>query len=145
MLRKSGITPVCVELNKEYGLPPYLNKVPSNAVNKIGMPLEEVLNYIEHSEFYIGLGSGMTWVAHALGKPVAMISNFSKDWAEFDISTKDYKRINNTSVCHGCWNTHDFDAEDWYWCPEHKNTDRQFECHTSITPKQVFNEIKEWI
>ena len=38
-----------------------------------------------------------------------------------------------------------FNPSDWYWCPEHKDTDRQFECHTNITPEQVFNEIKEWI
>ena len=147
MLRRSGITPVCLELNEAYGIQPDLNKIPSNSLNKIGMPLEEVVNYIEHSEFYIGLSSGLAWVAHALGKPTAMIANFTEDWNEFDINTHDYKRITNKSVCHGCWNNskYKFDANDWYWCPEHKNTDRQFECHTSITPKQVFNEIKEWI
>ncbi len=35
--------------------------------------------------------------------------------------------------------------EDWYWCPKHKNIDRQFECHTSITPEMVYNEIKDWL
>ena len=38
-----------------------------------------------------------------------------------------------------------FDAGEWYWCPKHQNTNRQFECHTSITSEQVFNEIKKWI
>jgi hypothetical protein len=38
-----------------------------------------------------------------------------------------------------------FEFDDWYWCPKHKGTERQFECHTSITPEMVFNEIKEWM
>ena len=112
MLRRSGITPLCLELNEAYGIQPDLNKIPSNSLNKIGMPLEEVVNYIEHSEFYIGLSSGLAWVAHALGKPTAMIANFTEDWNEFDINTHDYKRITNKSVCHGCWNNskYRFDA-----------------------------------
>jgi hypothetical protein len=40
---------------------------------------------------------------------------------------------------------HSFDISDWYWCPKHKDTERQFECHTSITPEMVFEEIKNWI
>jgi|TARA_B100001778_G_C18599684_1_gene636590 autotransporter strand-loop-strand O-heptosyltransferase len=147
LLRKDKITPVCLELHQHYGIEGEWNSLPNKSVNKVGMSLEEVVNYIEHSEFYIGLSSGMAWVAHALGKPVAMIANFTEDWNEFDINCKDYKRITDKSVCHGCWNDpkHKFNPSDWYWCPEHKDTDRQFECHTNITPEQVFNEIKEWI
>ena len=147
LLRKEKITPVCLELHEKYGLSSNFNDLPNRSVNKVGLPLEEVLNYIEHSEFYIGLSSGMAWVAHALGKPVAMIANFTEDWNEFDINCKDYKRITNKSVCSGCWNDpkNNFNITDWEWCPEHRDTNRQFECHTSITPEQVFNEIKEWI
>ena len=91
----------------------------------------------------------MSWVAHAMGKKVAMIANFTEDWNEFDLSLSDYIRITNKNVCHGCWNVIDkdftFDINDWYWCPKHKDTNKQFECHTSITPEQVFNEIKKWI
>jgi autotransporter strand-loop-strand O-heptosyltransferase len=84
-----------------------------------------------------------------MDKKVAMISNFSEDWHEFDLSSENYKRITNKSVCHGCWNNinkdFSFDAGDWYWCPKHRDTARQFECHTSITPQMVFEEIKDWI
>jgi len=42
-----------------------------------------------------------------------------------------------------CLNTYfKFDKGDWYWCPEHKGTDRQFECHKSITSEMVINKIK---
>jgi autotransporter strand-loop-strand O-heptosyltransferase len=145
MFRKSNLTPVCLELHEEYGVSPYFNTLPNKSVNKIGMSLEEVVNYIEHSEFYIGLSSGMAWVAHALGKPVAMIANFTEDWNEMGLNEDDYIRITNKDVCHGCWHTENININDWDNCPKHQNTNRQFECHTSITPKQVFNKIKKWI
>jgi autotransporter strand-loop-strand O-heptosyltransferase len=149
ILRKKGYTPVVVEQHEMFGWAPYRNGLPQKANKKFGQSLSESMNYIYHSEFYIGLSSGMSWVAHAMGKPVAMISNFTEDWNEFDLSTPDYIRITNKDVCHGCWNLvkkeFEFDGDDWYWCPKHKGTDRQFECHTSITPEMVLNEIKEWL
>ena len=149
MLRKEGYTPVVVEQDELFGWAPYRNGLPNKANKKFGQPFLESMNLIYHSEFYIGLSSGMSWVAHAMGKPVAMIANFTEDWNEFDLSTPDYIRITNKNVCHGCWNLINkefkFDTDDWYWCPKYQNTDRQFECHTSITPEHVFNEIKKWI
>jgi len=104
-------------------------------------PLQERMGQIYHSEFYIGLGSGLSWLAWAVNKHVVMISNFSKDGHEF---TNNTTRITNPFVCNGCWNNPNFkfDKGDWYWCPEHKGTDRQFECHKSITPEMVINQIK---
>lgn len=149
MIRKSGYTPVVIERDETFGVSPFMNGLPSKANKKIGLSLIDVINHIEHSEFFIGLSSGLAWLAHALGKPVVMISNFTEDWNEFDISLPDYKRIVNKKVCHGCWNQvgrqFNFDNGDWYWCPKFKNTNRQFECHTSITPGMVYNEIKDWL
>ena len=147
MLKNNGLTPVIVELNESFGTPPYFNGLPKGFISKIGKPLEEVVNYIQHAEFFIGLSSGLAWLAHALNTKIAIIANFTDKEHEIPLSEPNYKRINNEAVCNGCFNKtkHKFNSGDWEWCPEHKNTDRQFECHTSITPKQVFNEIKEWI
>ena len=147
MLKNNGITPIIVELNKDWGVPPHFNGLPKGFTNKIGRPLKEVVNYIQHAEFFIGLSSGLAWLAHALNTKVAIIANFTDKEHEIPLSEPNYKRINNESVCNGCFNDtkNVFNSGDWEWCPEHKDTDRQFECHTSITPKQVFNEIKEWI
>lgn len=149
ILRKRGYTPVTVEKDEFYGVPPFYNGVPSKSNKQIGKTLLDAVNIINHSEFYIGLSSGMSWVAHALGKKVVMISNFTEDWNEFDLSLDDYIRITNKSVCHGCWNKinveHSFDKNDWYWCPLHKDTERQFECHKSITVNDVVEKIKNWL
>ncbi len=145
MLRKSGYTPVVVERDEMFGVPPFRNGMPTKANKKWGQSFAESMNLINHSEFFIGISSGMSWVAHAMGKRVAMIANFTEDWNEFDLSLPDYKRITDKSVCHGCWNKinidHGFDPGDWYWCPKKKN----FECHTSITSERVFEEIKDWL
>lgn len=149
MLRKSGYTPVIIEKDEMFGWEPYRNGIPNKANKKFGMDLNDTMNHIYHSEFFIGLSSGLSWLSHSMGKPVAMISNFSEDWHEFDLSCEDYIRITNKSVCHGCWNKvtkeYKFNIEDWYWCPKHKGTERQFECHTSITPEMVFKQIEKWI
>jgi autotransporter strand-loop-strand O-heptosyltransferase len=149
VLRKRGYTPVTVEKDEFYGTPPFYNGIPSKSNKQIGKSLQESVNIINHSEFYIGLSSGMSWVAHALGKKVVMISNFTEDWNEFDLSLDDYIRITNKSVCHGCWNKVNidlsFDKNDWYWCPLHKDTERQFECHKSIAVNDVMEKIEHWL
>lgn len=145
MIRKDNYTPVVVEKDELFGWEPFYNGLPKKSQKKIGLDLVQTINYIEHSEFFIGLSSGLSWLAHALGKPVVMIANFSEEFHEFGASS-DYIRITNKQVCNGCWNKigidHKFDNTDWYWCPLHKDTDRQFECHTSITPTMVYDKIK---
>lgn len=100
--------------------------------------LENVMNYLHHADFYIGLSSGISWLAWALNKQVFMISNFSRANHEFSCT-----RITEESVCHGCWNNplFKFDRGDWDWCPEHKNSPRQFECHKAITFDRVRDTI----
>jgi autotransporter strand-loop-strand O-heptosyltransferase len=106
--------------------------------------IENTLSVIHHSEFFIGLSSGLSWLAWAAGKHVVMISNFTEPDHEFTTNTT---RIINQSVCNGCWNKDQFkfDKGDWYWCPLHKNTARHFECHRKITPEMVINQIKPLI
>ena len=149
LLRNAGITPVCVDYHETFGVAPHFNSVPKNSVKKQNLSFIEILKYLKHCEFYIGLSSGVTWMAHAMNRPICMISNFTEEWNEMDINNLSYIRITNKNVCNGCWNKvgieHQFDAGDWYWCPKYKNTNRQFECHTSISPMMVFNEIKKWI
>lgn len=99
--------------------------------------IENTMSVIHHSEFFIGLSSGLSWLAWAMNKKVVMISNFTEANHEFDCI-----RVDNRNVCNGCWNEPNivFDKGDWDWC-KHKNTPRQFECHKSISINDVINEI----
>jgi autotransporter strand-loop-strand O-heptosyltransferase len=102
--------------------------------------MTNTMTTIYNSRFFIGLSSGLSWLAWALDVPVIMISNFTDKHHEFTCH-----RPVNTNVCHGCWNDpqYTFDKGDWNWCPVNKNTENQFICQKSITPKMVINEIKK--
>jgi len=102
--------------------------------------MTNTMTAIYNSRFFIGLSSGLSWLAWALETPVVMISNFTEEDHEFSCY-----RVTNTNVCHGCWNDpqHKFDKGDWDWCPVHKNTERQFECHKEITSEMVITQIKK--
>lgn len=100
--------------------------------------LKDRIHQLKGAEFFIGLGSGLSWLAWASKIPVVLISGFSKKYAEFDNSY----RILNENVCHGCFNEFRLDAGNWNWCPKCENTDRQFECTKHITPDQVLQIIK---
>jgi autotransporter strand-loop-strand O-heptosyltransferase len=106
--------------------------------------MENTMNVIHHSEFVIGLSSGLSWLSWGLNKHVVMISNFTESDHEFTLNCT---RITNPDVCNGCWNNpmFKFDKGDWDWCPEHKGTKRHFECHKSITAEIVINKIQHLI
>lgn len=116
------------------------NNQPSG-VNKISnKSLQEIGSILKGSKFFVGLGSGLTWYAWALDVPTVLISGFSEPWQEMK---SDIVRIINTDVCHGCFAKHLFDRGDWNWCPEHKGTERQFECTKSITFDMVKPHIEK--
>ena len=102
---------------------------------------ENLMNLIYHCDFFIGLGSGSSWLAWVLDKQVVMICNFSEEGHEF---TSNCIRITDKSICHGCWNKENivFSKSEYDWCPFMKNIPQQFECHTSITAEQVIQQIK---
>jgi len=102
--------------------------------------LECVMDLLHSCDFYIGLSSGISWLAWAMNKPVVMIANFTETNHEFKCI-----RVENRSVCNGCWNNpkFKFNKGDWNWCPEHEDTPRHFECHKQITVDMVINKMKE--
>ena len=143
LLKKNGITPICIDQHNSFGVPGFFNSLPSNCLDRTGISLGEAISYIEHSEFLIGLTTGLMWLAHSMGKPTVVISGSTHDWCE---STIDTIRIINKKVCHGCFNEPEktpFDPGNWLWCPHKKNTPDQFICSKSISPEYVFEKILE--
>jgi autotransporter strand-loop-strand O-heptosyltransferase len=115
------------------------NVNPSNVTQFPEGSLQNVIDDLQKCEFFIGLGSGLSWLAWSVGIPVVLISGFSEEWAETKLNTH---RIINKNVCHGCFNRHRLDPGDWNWCPEHKGTDRMFECTKTISADEVITKIK---
>lgn len=109
-----------------------------NCEQIINHNIHDTMDLIYRSDFFIGLGSGVSWLAWGLGVKVVMIANFSEKWHEFDCI-----RVENKSVCNGCWNdpNEKFDKGDWDWCPKHKNTPRHFECQKSVSADDVIKHL----
>jgi autotransporter strand-loop-strand O-heptosyltransferase len=94
------------------------------------------INWIGHCEFFIGLGSALSWLARSLNKKVIMISGFSDSFIEFKSNNI---RVINKKGCHGCYNDYKvpFDRH-WNWCPHNKS----FECTINISPTDVIKAIE---
>ena len=111
-----------------------------NVINETGdYSIEVRMNQIKHAEAFIGVGSGLSWLAWGIGTPVTLISGFSESYTEFE----DCERVSTPKgFCTGCFNREWLNPGDWEWCPDHKDTDRHFECTKSITPEMVFEALK---
>lgn len=142
-LRKNKLIPVCIDRYSSFGTPENWNPIPGNCVNMTGGDLDEMIAIIENCEFFIGLSSGLSWLAHGLGKKVVMISGVTSKDNEF---THNCIRIHREDVCNSCFNQpnkYTFDKGDWMWCPLYKGTAREFECTKKISAKQVIDRIKK--
>ena len=142
-LRKLDITPVAVDLYEVFGIEGSWNYLPDSAVKKIGLPFDDVINYLQHCEFFIGVSSGLSWLAWALGKKVILISGVTEENNEF---SSNCKRVINKNVCHGCFNKsnlYNFDTGNWMWCPIYENKQQWFECTRTITPDDVWEKVSE--
>jgi autotransporter strand-loop-strand O-heptosyltransferase len=118
------------------------NKHPIGVIQHPNGPLELVIDEMKKSKAFIGIGSGLSWLSWALDVPTVLISGFSYDWAEME----DCVRINAADgKCKGCFNRLKLDAGDWNWCPDHKGTDRQFECTKSITSEMVIKQLEKFL
>jgi len=144
-LNKMNYEVFSVDHNPVFGNIAYTNKMPKNIknFNRMFASLQERASAIYNSDFFIGLSSGMTWLAWALNKPTILISGFTDPSLEF----KTPYRLINKQVCNSCFTNKKnlFDQGDWIWCPEHKNTDRMFECSKSISPNMVREAINNLI
>ncbi len=118
------------------------NKLPKGIVQHPTGPIELVMDEMLKSKAFIGIGSGLSWLSWALHVPTVVISGFSYKWAEME----DCIRITAPQgKCEGCFNRIRLDAGDWNWCPDHKGTERQFECTKSITSQMVIKELEKFL
>ena len=103
--------------------------------------LEEVAGMMLSSKFFVGISSGLSWFAWALGVKTFVISGFTPEVCE---SGDGIVTIQNPTSCNSCWAWGVFDKGDWNWCPAHKDTPRQFECSKAITPAMVIEKIEQY-
>jgi hypothetical protein len=139
-LISKGYDVVCIDKEKEFGFNDFVNKQPVGVIDKSGnIDLQDRITDIYNCEFFIGLGSGLSWLAWSIGKPVIMISGFSHPKSEFITPY----RVFNDTVCNSCWNDKEIihGNKPWEWCPKDKN----FECSVEITPDMVIEKVNQLI
>lgn len=117
------------------------NKNPKGIKQQPKSSTKEILKVLQESHLFIGISSGLSWLAWASGIPVVLVSGFTDVYLE---PFEDIIRIINKDVCNGCWHDHKFDPSDWYWCPIHKGTDKQFECSREIYGQNVISSIEQF-
>lgn len=140
-LREAGYRVFCIDQKSTHGVGTTWNHIPWGCEDATGdRPLAERARWLRHADFFVGLSSGLAWLAWAAGTPVVMLSGFTHESNEFATPY----RIINHHTCNSCWNDarHRFDHFDFMWCPRHKGTARQFECTGLITPAYVKNVIR---
>ncbi len=140
-LKEAGYRVICIDQKPVHGGGIVWNHIPHGAEDETGdHSIQQRARWLKHAEFFVGLSSGLSWLAWATGIPVVMISGFTHPLNEFATPY----RVINYHTCNGCWNDpqHRFDHKDFLWCPRHKDTPRQFECTRLITVDQVKQVIR---
>jgi autotransporter strand-loop-strand O-heptosyltransferase len=140
MLKEAGYRVICIDQRPVHGTGLMWNHIPHGVEDETGdRPLLERARWLKHAEFFVGLSSGLSWLAWAMDVPVVLISGFTAATNEFATPY----RVINYHACNGCWNDphHRFDHHDFLWCPRHAGTPRQFECTRLITAEQVKQAI----
>jgi autotransporter strand-loop-strand O-heptosyltransferase len=135
-LKAAGYRVICIDQKAIHGNGLVWNYIPHGAEDETGdRPLQERARWLKHADFFIGLSSGLSWLAWACGTPAVLISGFTHPTNEFHTPY----RVINYHACNSCWNDVRvrFDHKDFLWCPRHKDTSRQFECTRLITADQV--------
>ena len=135
-LKQHGYRVICIDQKATHGFGLVWNHIPHGAEDETGdRSLHDRARWLKHADFFIGLSSGLSWLAWAMETPVVLISGFTHPTNEFYTPY----RLINYHTCNSCWNDvrYRFDHKDFLWCPKHKETPRQFECTRLITPEAV--------
>ena len=140
-LKRLGYRVLCIDKENFQQTGSYVNRLPNGAEDFTGnLPLMQRANLLYHAEFFIGLSSGLSWLAEMVNCPVVMICGFSQDWYEFYTPY----RVANRLVCNGCYSDLRVRAFNDF-CPYHHGTARELECQREISPRQVLDTIERLI
>lgn len=147
-LKKLGYRVLCIDAKKTQtdrligGKGSLTSTKPEKAEDFTGkIPLMDRANMLYYADFFIGIGSGLSWLANSVGCPVVLISGFSQDWAEFYTPY----RVSNRFVCNGCFNDVHAPRISLKTCYLYSGTPRELECQKKISPRQVIQAIDQLI
>lgn len=143
-LKQKGYDVYCIDKYDVFGAKEKWNHIPKGAYNETGeYPIEYRVEQIKNCEFFLGISSGLSWLAWSLGKKVVMVSGCTDTYNEFQ---SDCYRVINKNVCNSCLNDSSIDnftgvTTTWTYCPRNKN----LECTKNISVDDVKEKINQCI
>ena len=137
-LKGLGYRVLCIDKERSVHKDGFEVDMPEGAEDFTGaFPLTERADLLSHADFFIGLSSGLSWLAWTVGCPVVMIGGFSLYWYEFP----EAYRVFNPLACTGCFTDPRTSFGDP--CDPKNGGDplKQLECSKTITPAMVIREV----
>lgn len=132
-LKEKGYRVLCIDRDAMTVNGLHGNNLPYGCEDFTGnFPLQQRVDLLAGAEFFIGLPSGLSWLAWGTGIPVVMIAGFTEPGTEFYTPY----RVQQFHSCHGCGNDQRYEHtyDDFGACPKHRGTANEFECTRYITP-----------
>jgi autotransporter strand-loop-strand O-heptosyltransferase len=121
------------------------NKYPVGAEVPPGIgDIAEAIRWMKYCKMFVGVSSGLSWLAWTMNIPTTIISGFTDPITEI-VGDDKVVRIHRKDVCNSCFNRHRLDAGDWNWCPDQKDSPKMFECSKSITSAEVITAIEQYL
>ena len=143
-LKDKGYDVYCIDKDDVFGTTEKWNRAPIGARNETGnYPIEYRIEQLKNAEFFVGISSGLSWLAWACKKKVVLISGCTDEDNEFKANCY---RVINKNVCNGCLNDPSIDNVNgiktgWMYCPRGK----KFECTKEISFDMVKDAIDKCI
>ena len=141
-LKSIGYRVLCIDRDRRcsnYGM---TVEMPAGAEDFSGSyDLIDRVNQLAYADFFIGVSSGLSWLAWTVDIPVVLISGITDYWYE---PASSY-RVYNPLVCHGCFNDRRIDGKKILECVRWTAPERRYECSTKISPQQVIAAIDQLI
>lgn len=143
-LKGLGYRVLCIDKEKKYRskLTDYSMEMPRGAEDFTGdRPLIERADMLGHAEFFVGLCSGLSWLARTADCPVVMIGGFTMYWTEFSTPYRVYNRL----LCSGCYNDLRINWQENGCARQWAGSDDILQCSKKITPRMVIQAIDSLI
>ena len=143
-LKTLGYRVLCIDRDRRCTNYDMTVEMPEGAENFSGdYNLIDRINQLAYADFFIGLSSGLAWLAWAVDIPVVIVSGITEPWFEFESAY----RVNNPLVCHGCFNHRPKDSHMILDCVDRKDVprERMYECSKKISARMVIDAIDQLI
>ena len=119
------------------------NRYPAGCERLPNYEISTVIGELRQCDFFLGLASGLTWLAWTLAVPTFFIEGGT---SHVTMPTALFKNTaSNPAVCRECFVRYELDRGKWDWCPDHSIDGRKFECTTTVTSASVIDAIKKYL